>query len=137
MNWKLVFSLSLFGLAMAIATVYWVPSTIEPFFWLIIFLICAYIVAKKAPGKYFLHGFMISIFNCVWITAAHAILSDTYALTHAQEAAQYEQMNSEMHINLSLKQAMLLTGPIIGIISGLVLGLFCFIASKIFRKAAM
>jgi uncharacterized membrane protein len=29
---------------------------------------------------------------------------------------------------------MLITGPVIGIISGLVLGLFAFIASKIFKK---
>jgi uncharacterized membrane protein len=31
---------------------------------------------------------------------------------------------------------MLITGPIIGIISGLILGLFAFIAGKIFKKPA-
>jgi uncharacterized membrane protein len=33
MNWKLIFLLSLFGLAMAIATVFVIPSNIEPLFW--------------------------------------------------------------------------------------------------------
>jgi hypothetical protein len=36
MDWKLIFGLSLFGLAMAIATVFIVPSNIEPAFWLVI-----------------------------------------------------------------------------------------------------
>jgi hypothetical protein len=34
MNGKLVPQLSLFGLAMALATVFVVPSTVEPFCWL-------------------------------------------------------------------------------------------------------
>lgn len=73
MNWKLIFQLSLFGLAMAVATVALVPSSVEPFCWLVIFVICAYIIAKNAPGKYFLHGFMTSLVNSVWITSAHVL----------------------------------------------------------------
>jgi hypothetical protein len=61
MNWRLVFGLSLFGLGMAIATVFLIPSNVEPFCWLAIFLICAYIIARQAPGKFFLHGLMVSI----------------------------------------------------------------------------
>jgi len=75
MNTKLIFQLSLFGLAMAIATVFWIPSNIEPIFWVVIFIICAYLIAKKSTGKYFLHGLLVSIVNSVWITAAHIILS--------------------------------------------------------------
>ena len=132
MNWKLIFGLSLFGLAMAIASVYWVPSNVEPWTWLVIFLLCAYLIAKNAPGKYFLHGFLVSLVNCIWITGAHIILSVPYLASHPQEAAQYAKMNEMGH--LSVTQAMLIFGPVIGIISGLVLGLFAFIASKIFKK---
>lgn len=32
MNWKLIVRLSLFGLAMGIATMFLIPSTIEPIF---------------------------------------------------------------------------------------------------------
>ena len=35
-DWKLISRLSLFGLAMAIATVFAIPSNIEPAFWLVI-----------------------------------------------------------------------------------------------------
>jgi hypothetical protein len=84
MNWKLIFGLSLFGLAMAVATVYCIPSNIEPILWLVIFLLCAYLIAKNAAGKYFLHGFLVSIVNCIWITGVHIMLSSTYLASHAR-----------------------------------------------------
>ena len=82
MNWKLVAQLSLFGLAMALATVFVVPSNVEPMLWLPIFVICAYLIAKHAPGKHFLHGLMLGIANSVWITGVHVLLFDAY-LAHA------------------------------------------------------
>jgi hypothetical protein len=124
-NWKLVLLLSLFGLAMGIATVFVIPSNVEPLFWLVIFLICAWIIAVGAPGKYFLHGLMVSIVNSVWITAAHIILFDQYIANHQKEAAMMKSMP------LSPRAMMALTGPVVGIVSGLVLGLFAFVAHKL------
>lgn len=129
MNWKLILNLSLFGLAMALATVFFIPSKIEPFCWLIIFIICAYIIAKKCSSHYFWHGLMVSIVNSVWITAAHMLFFDTYIESHPEEAAMMAKMPTA-----SPKLMMALTGPVIGIISGLVLGLFAFIAAKIVNK---
>jgi hypothetical protein len=128
MNWKLIFQLSLFGLAMGIATVYWIPSSVEPFFWLAIFLICAYVIAKNCSSRHFLHGLLVSLVNSVWITSAHVILFDDYVARHVEEV----QMMSGMP--LSPRLMMLLTGPVIGLLSGMVLGLFAFIAAKIIRK---
>src|SRR3982751_3672757 len=84
MNWKLIFLLSLFGLAMGFATVFVVPSTIEPLFWLAIFLVCAFCVARYAPGKFFLHGLLISIVNSLWITAIHTSLFYSYLPNHPE-----------------------------------------------------
>lgn len=133
MNWKLIFSLSLFGLAMAFATITWIPSSIEPITWLLIFLICAWLIAKNAPGNFFWHGFLVSIVNCVWITAAHIIFSSTYLLHHAREAEQYAQLNEKL--GWSPTSAMLCVGPIVGIISGLILGLFAYIASRLAKPS--
>lgn len=132
MNWKLIFVLSLFGLAMAVATISWIPSSIEPIFWLLIFLFCAYRIATNAPGKYFLHGLMVGLVNCVWVTAAHILFSESYLANHAREAEQYTKMNEQMGV--SATTAMFIIGPIVGIISGLILGLFSFIAAKIVKK---
>jgi hypothetical protein len=128
MNWKLIFQLSLFGLAMAITTVYLIPSSVEPYCWLLIFIACAVIIARNCTSRYFLHGFCVSLVNCVWVTGAHVILYNSYAATHAKEV----EMMSAMPVSPRLM--MLLTGPIVGIVSGLVLGLFALIASRITRR---
>ena len=130
MNWNLIFKLSLFGLAMAFATVYFIPSNIEPFCWLFIFIVCAYLIAKNCSSKYFLHGLLVGIANSVWITAAHILLFDKYISNHPNEA----EMMTKMPLPDSPKLMMLMTGPVVGIISGLILGLFAFIASKILKK---
>jgi hypothetical protein len=128
LNWKLIFQLSLFGLAMGVATVYVIPSNIEPLFWLAIFVGCAIIIARRCTHRYFLHGFLVSIVNSVWITAAHVLLADAYLARHAREAA----MMSNMPMS-SPRLAMLLTGPVVGVVSGVVLGLFAFIASRLMK----
>ena len=84
LNCKLIGLLSLFGLAMALATVFLISSTVEPVFWLVIFIVCAYFIARRATARYFLHGFVTSLANCVWITAAHIIFYDTYVMRHAE-----------------------------------------------------
>ena len=130
MNWKLIFTLSIFGLGMAVATISLIPSNIEPFCWLAIFLVCAYAIAKQCSSKYFLHGLMVSLVNSVWITAAHVLLFDTYVANHA---AEFQMMNNGPMASVP-KVAMIITGPIIGLISGLVLGLFAFVASKLMKE---
>lgn len=130
MNWNLIFKLSLFGLAMAFATVYFIPSNIEPFCWLLIFIICAYLIAKNCSSKYFLHGLLVSLVNAVWITTAHIFLFDQYISNHAKEA----EMMKRMPMPDSPKLMMLMTGPVVGIVSGLILGLFAFIAAKIMKR---
>ncbi len=127
MNWKLILQLSLFGLAMAIGTVYFIPSDIEPVFWLVIFLVCAFLIAKNCSEKYFLTGLLVSLANCVWITSAHIIFFNDYALNHPEEMA----MTPE---GMSPRLMMLVMGPVVGAVSGVVLGLFSLVASKILKK---
>jgi hypothetical protein len=127
MNWKLIFQLSLFGLAMGLATVFVISSTVEPVFWLVIFLICAYVIATRASGRYFLHGLFVSLVNSVWVTACHVLLFQQYLARHVQEAAMMSSMPLQRHPRLM----MLIMGPVIGLVSGLVLGLFAVVAHKI------
>jgi uncharacterized membrane protein len=130
MNGKLIFQLSLFGLAMAIATVFLIPSGIEPVFWLAIFIFCAHRIARNAPGRYFAHGFLTSMMNCVWITGIHFLLFDQYIARHAEEARMMEQLR----FPISPRLMMALTGPVIGIVSGVILGVFSVIAAKLTSK---
>jgi hypothetical protein len=132
MNWKLILQLSMFGLAMGIATVYVIPSKIEPAFWLAIFLYCAYVIAKCSRGNLFLHGLLLGLANSVWITGAHVLLYDAYVARHAQEAA----MMHSPSVPLSPKAMMAVVGPVIGLISGVILGLFALVAGKLIKSQA-
>ncbi len=125
MNWKLILGLSLFGLAMAFATVFVIPSTIEPLVWLVIFPVCAYFIARRAPGSYFLHGLLVGILNSVWITSAHVLFFDQYIGRHAREAEMMRTMP------LAPKAMMLVTGPIVGVVSGIVLGILALIVHRV------
>jgi hypothetical protein len=131
-NWKLIFQLSIFGVIMAVATISLIPQNIEPAIWVLIFIVCAYIVSKKAPGKYFLHGFLISIINSVWITTAHVLFASTYLLNHPQ----MQEMSVSMPLIMQhhLRTSMAVLGLPFGALFGIILGLFCFIASRIVKK---
>lgn len=130
MNWKLIFQLSLFGLAMAAATVALIPSSVEPFCWLVIFVICAYLIVKNASGKYFLHGFATSLVNSVWITTAQVLFYHSYMAHHPDMVTMPANMPMANHPRLM----MVISGPFFGAGFGLVLGLFSWIASKVIKK---
>jgi hypothetical protein len=129
MNWKLILQLSMFGLAMGLATVFFIPSNIEPFCWLVIFAVCAYIIARQCRTGRFLHGLLLGVANSVWITAAHVLLFSQYIANHAREV---EMMKSAP---MPPRIMMLVTGPVIGIISGAVIGLFALLAGKLVKPA--
>lgn len=132
MNWKLLIQLSVFGLIMAFATVSLIPQNIEPVFWLVIFIFCGVVCARQATGKYFLHGFVLSLLNAVWIVAIHCIFVKTYMQNHPQVA---DMKNMPASLAIHPRLIMLITGPILGVVFGLIQGLFFFIISKIVKPA--
>jgi len=130
MNWKLLIQLSVFGLIMAGATVSLIPEKIEPVFWLVIFIFCGVVCARQATGKYFLHGFVLSLLNAVWIVAVHAIFVTTYMHNHP-DMANMKNMPASMTTHPRL--LMLILGPAFGAAFGVIQGLFFFIISKIVK----
>ncbi|MBW4890547.1 hypothetical protein KXQ82_12495 [Mucilaginibacter sp. HMF5004] len=126
MNWKLIFQLSLFGLVMAFGTISLIPDKIEPLFWLAIFIVVGYIIAKTCTQKIFLHGFFVSMFNCVWIMIAHVLFYRSYAQHHPEMVNMFSTNPLHNHPRV----LMLITGPFIGAFFGLFQGLFAFIISR-------
>ena len=127
MNWKLIAQLSVFGLVMGVLTVFLIPSTIEPFFWLAVFIVSSWLIATRCSGSYFAHGVLTGIANSVWVTSAHVLLFRQYVARHPAEMASMASMPFSTHPRV----LMALTGPVIGVISGIVLGLFAVVAHKI------
>jgi len=116
---------------MAIGTVFVIPSNVEPIFWLLIFLVCAYLIARKRPDRHFLHGLLVGIVNSVWVTGAHIVFFSQYIASHPKEAAMMTSMPLPTHPRLM----MACVGPIVGVISGIIIGLFAFVAGKIVKPA--
>ena len=127
MNYRLILMLSMFGLAMGVATVFWIPSNIEPAFWLPIFLVCAYVIARSSRERLFAHGLWLGVVNSVWITAAHVVFAGEYLGRHASEA----EMLKMGPFSDSPRVTMVLMGPLVGVVSGLVIGVFAVIAGKL------
>src|SRR5262245_19069430 len=129
MNPPLIARLSLFGLVMGTATIKWIPTNVEPFCWLAVFLVSAYFLAKNLYGKPFQNGVCVGLANCVWVTGAHIVFAETYLANHPAEAEQLTHMPAPD----SPRLMMLMMGPVIGLISGLVIGLLGFVAQKILQ----
>jgi hypothetical protein len=133
MNWKLILQLSLFGLVMGVATVFVISSSVEPFCWLVVFLVSAYAIARGAPDRPFAHGVCVGLANSVWVTAAHILLIDQYLVRHAREAAMMNSMPMPTHPRIM----MALTGPLVGLASGIVLGVFAVVATRLVRPSGV
>jgi len=116
---------------MGIATVFVISSDIEPLCWLGIFVVCAYLIARQAAARPFLSGVCLGLANSVWITAAHILFMERYIASHAKEAA----MMSSMPLSTSPRLMMALTGPFIGLVSGLIVGAFSLIAAKFVKSS--
>ena len=129
MNWKIILQLSTLGLIMAFGTVSLIPMMIEPIFWVAIFVFSAYVIARVCNGKYFLNGFCVSLVNCFWIVSVHVLFAKAYTENHLQVI---ESMPGSLIFHPRL--GMIVTGPGFGIVSGLVLGSFSWIASKLIKK---
>ena len=130
MNWKLIFALSLFGVAMAIASLFGLTRHIEPLLWLVIFVFYAWWIAGHCAGKYFLHGFLVSVLNGVWISLIHAAFFSTFIKNNPEMVAGFQNLPQ----GISPRAMMLIVGPIIGALTGVVAGLFAFIAAKLLRR---
>lgn len=113
---------------MGIATVFLIPSKIEPMFWLAIFIVCAYFISKQTE-KPFSHGLLLGLANSVWITASHILFFNQYIANHPREAA----MMSSMPLPDSPRVMMALIGPVVGLVSGVVMGLFALAARKLLK----
>ena len=131
MNWKLIFSLTLFGVAMGIAPILgFVPPAFEWLFWLVIALFCAWWIAKKAAAKLFLHGFMVGLIDGLVAPIITAIFFSPYMANNPSYAEQAKQIPG----GLDPRTFSLILAPVIGVVYGMVLGFFAWLAGKIFKK---
>lgn len=121
-----------FGLAMAIVSLFGLTQKIEPFLWLVIFIIYAITIAKNVTAKHFLHGFLTSVANGIWISLIHASFFSTYMANNPDAQTMYQLLPQ----SIPPPVFMLIIAPIIGVATGLIAGLFALITAKFIKPKA-
>jgi hypothetical protein len=130
MNWKVIVALSGFGAAMGIASVFGLLRGNEALFWLIIGIVSAVWVARRVQHKYFIHGLIVGI---IWGLAASIIqvaFFQTYLINNPESAKQMKQVPGSLNSRFFI----LMLAPIIGVVTGLLLGALSWIAAKVMRR---
>ena len=130
MSWRIIFLLSLFGVAVGFAGIYGLSGAAELIVWLIIFVIFAVVIARSRTSDHFVHALLASILAGLWVGIIHAAFIATYVAHNAHLRAGYAMIPKTAHPRLM----MVLTGPFIGAVMGVVAGLMAAGAGKVLKR---
>lgn len=117
MDWKVIIILSAIGLIMGLLSVKGFTQKLEPFLWLLFGIATSLVLSKNVDNKTFLHGLLIGLAWGIINGLTQSVFFDTYLSNNLQL-----QQNFSKTIFMQPKYFVLVTGPIIGLITGLVLG---------------
>lgn len=129
MNWMLILLLAVAGLGLGALGIFGLTEGKEWWVMAIEVLLFALILALKAPGKFFKHGFLTSLISSIASSIMMFLLYDTYVANNPEYAAKI----AEVPESLNMRVTMLIGGPISGAISGLVLGGLTVLLAKFLR----
>lgn len=130
MNWKIILLLSLIGGIMGLGSVFRFTIGIEPYLWIVIFLFVALITAKNARGYFFTHGLLLGLFLTITNTLVQLAMLDTYLTNNPEIKKSYAESLNGGNPHLIIITMI----PVIGIISGVILGIMVMAASKLIVK---
>ena len=127
MNWQLILLLSGFGILMGILSVNGFTKKIEPFLWLIFGFFTAFIISKNVSEKFFLQGFITGIMWGIFNSIVQSFFFDAYLKNNPRYREAFIK-------NAAVKPRyfVLLVGPMIGLVTGTVLGGLAWLCQKIF-----
>ncbi len=131
MNWKLIGIISSSGILMGFLTVLGINRNIELIIWIILALIALIILIKKLNRRYFLHGFTAGFLAAVFATSIQIIFYSTYLQNNPNLKEQLNQLPQ----GFDLRHFFILIVPMIGIISGLTLGIITLVVSLFLHKS--
>jgi hypothetical protein len=128
-QWRLILFLSLFGVAMGAFSVMGFTGGAEPFLWPIIAIFCAIVIGTKT-NRTFANGLFTGLLVGGIAPLIQAVFFHTYISNNAAAAAQLKQLPP----GLSPRLIFFIQVPLIGLISGMVLGLLSWIVGKVVAR---
>ncbi|MCX6145523.1 MAG: hypothetical protein NTZ35_20135 [Ignavibacteriales bacterium] len=130
MNWRLIISLSLLGIIFGIASVFGFTSGREWLAWLCIGIFSAWRFSRRSREELFLHGFYLGILTGFFSSIIQALFVSTYL---ANNPRMVEALNA-LPQGLHPAAIVLIMGPIIGTVSGVVFGVLAVIIGKVMHR---
>jgi len=130
MNWRLILFLSLLGIVLGIASVFGFTSGREWLAWLIIGVYSAWKFASRSREELFLHGFYLGIFIGCFSSVIQALFVTTYLANNPQMVEAVDALPHGLHP----AAVVLIMGPIIGTVTGVVFGVIAVIGGKLARR---
>lgn len=125
MNWKLVVSLSGLGVLMGGASVLGLTRGFEGVLWLVLAALATVVMVRRAQTRPLLHGFFVGFIGGGLAPVVQFLFFSTYLANNPEVAKQFSRVPS----GLGAHYFVLILAPIIGLVSGVVLGLMCWLGA--------
>jgi len=132
MKWTLILRLSLIGFALALVSIFFTSPNLEPVLWLAVFLYYAYAIGKYTPSWRFLHGLLVGILSSIWVVGTRDVFLARYLIAHPREVAMMDMLHAN-GIAASPRLIMSFTGLTVGLLEGIVIGVFAIVAGMMIR----
>lgn len=129
MDRKLVGMLSVAGVVMGIASVMGWTQHREGVLWVVIAIASAFVIAREAPGKYFLHGLWSGLLAGIASSLIQCGMYGTYIANNPDTAAQIQTMPA----NWNPRVMLLIFAPLLGFANGLVIGLLSWLGARMLK----
>lgn len=126
MNWTVIFLLSSAGLIMGLLSINGFTQKIEPFLWLLFGVIAGLVLSRNIDHKTFLHALLTGLFWGVLNGIIQSAFFDQYLAHNPNLQERFKQSTF-----IRPRYFVLVTGPVIGLITGLVLGGLTLLLKKI------
>jgi hypothetical protein len=126
MKWKTILLLSLFGILMGLNSVFGIIKNVEWILWIIIAIVSAYVLNRRTEKLLVTHAVVTGLFMGILNAIIQSSLFDSY-LANNPEIEGFKQWP----ITAEPQYFLLMAGPFLGIIYGLIIGLFGLIIKKI------
>lgn len=117
MDWKVIIILSTIGLIMGLLSVKGFTQKLEPLLWLLFSIASALVLAKNIDHRTLLHGLLIGLAWGILNGLSQSVFFDTYL---ANNPALRDSFGKTALVNP--RYMALVSGPAVGLITGLVLG---------------
>lgn len=133
MNIKVISALSILGIVLSVARIFWVSSSDETLYWIGIYVVAPFVIARFCQEKFFINGFVLAVLYSFFILIFQLYFYDEYVLRHASESVNSLQTEEsyEGFLSDSPKMNMIISIPFYGILKGVLLGFCAHIASFI------